>query len=105
MDDAFILLIGVMLLARAGFKRNVPMAAFYLASVGWAVHLVWKAFISSLDWILSVTGVVNQYGSAPSGFSVLSIGVSTVSGLALIVAVLIAARGSQVEPMPESAQD
>lgn len=100
MDTAFVLLIGVMLFARAGLKRNVPMAALYVACVGWAVQLVWVTVSGSLDWLLSAAGLVERYSAPPSPLTLLNLGVSTVSGLALIVAVLIAARGAQVEGAP-----
>jgi hypothetical protein len=102
MKDAFVVLIGVMLLARAGFRRNVPMAAFYLACAAWALELVWSAVSGSLDWLLSATGLVERYTAPPSGLSLLDLAVSTFCGLALVVAVLIAARGAQVDASPEA---
>lgn len=101
MDIAFVLLIGVMLFVRAGLKRNVPMAAFYLACTGWALELVWATVSGSLDWVLSAAGLVERYSAPPSALSLLNLGVSTVSGLALIVAVLIAARKAEVDVVAE----
>ncbi|MES2642690.1 MAG: hypothetical protein V4850_24620 [Myxococcota bacterium] len=97
MDTAFVLLIGVMLLCRAGLKRDVPMAAFYLACTGWALELFWAPVSGLLDWMLSAFGLVERYDAPPSALKLLSLVVSTLSGLALIIAVLIAARKSPVE--------
>lgn len=98
MDTPFVVLLGVMLLARAGLKRDVPMSAFYLASVACAMNMIWAPISGSLDWILSTLGVVHQYSAPPSALSLVNLVVTTVSGLALLIAVLIAAKGTDVEP-------
>ncbi len=100
MESAFVVLIGVLLFARAGLRRPVPMAAFYVASAAWAIELIWSTISGSLDWILGALGVVERYSAPPSALSLFNLAVSTLVGLALIVAVRIAARGAQVEPVP-----
>jgi hypothetical protein len=102
MESAFVVLIGVLLFARAGLRRPVPMAAFYVASAAWAIELIWSTISGSLDWILGALGIVERYSAPPSALSLFNLAVSTLVGLALIVAVLIAARGAQVEPVPEA---
>ena len=98
MNDPFVLLVGVMLLARAGLRRNVPMAAFYVACAAWAIRLLWTTFSGSLNWVFAIVGLTDNYGPPPSGLSLLDLTVSTICNLALIVAVLAAARNTPIEP-------
>lgn len=98
-DTACVLLIGVLLAARVGFKRDVPMIAFFLACGAWALALLWGTLSRVLMYALVVVlQVMDWYDrEPPTIFGIANSAVYTVAGLVLIVGVLLAARGAPVE--------
>jgi hypothetical protein len=97
-DTAAVLLIGVLLAARVGFKRDVPMIAFFLACGGWAVALLWGSLSRGLEYGLATMGMIEYYDRVPlSILGVVGSAVYTLAGLVLIVGVLLAARGTPIE--------
>ena len=101
MDYAFVLIIAVMLAARAGFKRDVPMSAFYAAGAGWALNMVWGSASRILEYVLTFMSMIESYDRPESILGLVNSGVYTLTGLVLIIAVLLAARGAPVEAPPE----
>lgn len=100
MDLTFVAIVCVLLVARAGLQRDVPMVAIYLSCGAWALHLVWGTLGGLLDWSLGLFGLIERYEAPPSLLGIVDSAIGTITGLVLVIAVVLAARGARVEPRP-----